>query len=371
MKICLITNNLEMRDGWGSYSRSLVLGLLKNNVEVDVLTAYNQPDVDISNLKVHKVLPKLFVPRFKKLYYLCKNYFKIRKVINNCDLVHVAVEPYSALLFSLIKKKPYYITAHGTYAVHPLTKKYLFRIYKKVYTRAKQIICISKFTQNKLLGKLELKNTCVIPNGVNLSKFTVNNSLKTKSEFQFLGVGVMIARKGYHLVISALGKIKHLLPEFKFKYIILGRVHNKRYHQELLRLIKENDLENQVIFKQNLKEQDLTELYQSSDLFVLIPEQKGESKFEGFGLVYLEAMATHTPVLASTNSAAEEFIKDKENGFLANPDIESVYIKIKEILDTPELLKEVANNGRTTAKEFDWGVIVPRYIEIYESTKTS
>ncbi len=76
MKICLITNNLEMRDGWGSYSRSLALGLLKNNIEVEVLVAYDQSVSDINNLKVHNILPKLFVPRFKKTYWFLKTILK-------------------------------------------------------------------------------------------------------------------------------------------------------------------------------------------------------------------------------------------------------------------------------------------------------
>ncbi|MFH1456753.1 MAG: glycosyltransferase family 4 protein [Patescibacteria group bacterium] len=372
MKICLITNNLKMRDGWGSYSHSLALGLLKDNIEVCVLTAYNQPESNINNLKIYNILPPLFVSRYKKLFYFFKNYFKIKKVINNCDLIHITVEPYSALLYPLIKNKPYVITAHGTYAVHPLTKKYLFRIYKKVYEKAKKIICISQFTQKKLLNKLELKNTCVIPNGVDLSKFIVsNNDLTEKEYFQFFSVGVLIARKGYHLVISALGELKQTLPDFKFKYVILGRIYNQKYYQDLLSIIKENNLEKEVVFKQDLEEQELTALYQSSDLFILLPEQKGETKFEGFGLVYLEAMAVGLPVLASINSATEEFIKDKENGFLVEPDIEKIYLKIKEILDYKNSFKNIIYNGLITVKKFDWDIIIPKYIEIYESAKNS
>ena len=372
MKICLIAKNLEIRDGWGSYARSLVLGLLKNNIEVEVLIAYDQPESDINNLKVQKILPPLFVSRFKKIFYLFKNYFKIKKIINNCDLAHIIVEPYSALLYPLIKNKPYVITAHGTYAIHPLTKKYLFKIYKKIYAKAKKIICISKFTQTKLLNKIKLNNTCVIHNGVDLSKFIVNNNiLKIKKEFQFFSVGVIIARKGYHLVIFALGKFKKFRPDFKFKYIILGRIYNQAYYQDLLKIIKENNLENEVVFKQNIDEAELIKLYKFSDLFILVPEEQGQTKFEGFGLVYLEAMAVGLPVLASINSAAKEFIYDKQNGFLTEPDVEKIYFKINEILSDKELFNKIGNSGQITAKKFDWNIVTQKYIKIYESARAS
>jgi glycosyltransferase involved in cell wall biosynthesis len=349
MKICLITRSLKAHDGWAGYARSLSDGLVKNGLQVEILSEDN-------------LLPPLFISRFKKVYYLFKNYFRIKKVIQNCDLVHVIAEPYAPLLYNLIKIKPYFITAHGTYAVHPLTKKYLFKIYKKVYTHAEKIICVSKFTQQKILNYIKLNNTCVIHNGVNSEKFKVQK-LNNK-QFQILTVGVIIPRKAYHLNIQALGELKKIKHDFK--YVIVGTKCNEEYYKNLLKLIQENSLTENIIFKENLSEDELVELYKQSNLFLLVPEEQGQTKFEGFGLVYLEAMAAGVPVLAARDSAAEEFIQDSVNGFLIDPDSEHIYKKINYIINSPkEYINKIINQAVKTAQKFSWQNVVKEYAKIY------
>jgi len=67
---------------------------------------------------------------------------------------------------------------------------------------------------------------------------------------------------------------------------------------------------------ENVSNQELIKLYYQSDLFLLTPIYVEGSKFEGFGLVYLEANACGKPVIGTYGCGAEDAIKDNYSGFL-------------------------------------------------------
>ena len=72
--------------------------------------------------------------------------------------------------------------------------------------------------------------------------------------------------------------------------------------------------------------ENIKDIYILSDVFVL------SSKYEGLGLVLLEALSSKIPIIATNTSAIPEIIKNNYNGLLFNPgDYKSLSIKLKEI----------------------------------------
>jgi len=366
MKICFLINQLLLKDGWGSYAVNLIENLSKQNIDCLVLSSTQSQQSDFPSIKEYKILPPLFINRWIKIYFLIKNFFKIRKLIQEADIIHVLVEPYSLIATWACQKRPILITLHGTYAVDALNKWYLKWLYGRVYKKAKKIICISQFTKDEVLKKIpDLKNLTVINNGVDYSKFKDYDSFKSRKGKKIISVGALVPRKGYHISILAITEVVKKYPDLK--YYIIGNQKNKEYFNQLKDLVKENHLEKNIIFLENVPEKDLIKYYYQSDLFLLTSIYIEGGKFEGFGLVYLEANACGKPVIGTYGCGAEDAIKDGFNGLLIpQNDIEKTSQAILNILDNPKLAEELSKNGLEQAQKMDWPNIVEKYIKVYK-----
>ena len=367
MKICFLFNKLSSRDGWGSYAVNLIGNLSKQGINCSVLLSVQSQQNELSSIEKHKVLPPLFVNRWIKIYILIKNFFKIRKLIQEADIVHVLAEPYSLIAYWTCHKRPILITLHGTYAVDALNKWYLKGLYSRIYKKAVYLICVSQFTKEEVLKKINsLKNIIVINNGVDYKKFQMYNLFKHLSDNKnIISVGALMPRKGYHVSILAVVEVKKKYSNLK--YYIIGNQKNKEYFDQLKNLIKKNNLEENVIFLENVSEKDLIKFYYQSDLFLLTPIYIEGSKFEGFGLVYLEANACGKPAIGTYDCGAEDAIVDRFNGLLVpQNNIEKTSQAILRILDNSILAEELGQNALKQAQKMNWSNIIKQYIKIYE-----
>ena len=115
--------------------------------------------------------------------------------------------------------------------------------------------------------------------------------------------------KGHTYLVKALRKIADAVPEVRL--VIVGEddpmAHPERgsYRAELESLVRELGLEEQVIFTGFRS--DIPELMAAFDVFAM------PSWDEPFGMVFLEAMAMETPVVAWDSGGAPEVIADGEN----------------------------------------------------------
>lgn len=106
--------------------------------------------------------------------------------------------------------------------------------------------------------------------------------------------------------------------------------------------------------------QDTKQFLADGDVFIL------PSKWEGFGLVKLEAMALSLPIIAFDNSSNPETIIDNETGFLIeNNNIKEMAEKIDFLYNNPEIRVNFGRNSRNLIeKKFDINVIYPEIISL-------
>ena len=151
-------------------------------------------------------------------------------------------------------------------------------------------------------------------------------------------------------------------------YIIVGQGEEWDYAKELKGLLKENGLEKRVLLVSNgVDDNQLLLFYRNAEMFILTPTEENHH-FEGFGIVYLEAAASGLPVIGSLNSGAMSAVRDSYNGLLVpQNDPEKTAGAIIKILENPELKSSFCNNSRGWVKEFSWGKIIKKYIEIYNA----
>lgn len=349
MKIIFITQLSDNKSGWGRYSNDLISTLRSIGNEAVVLDILPNP---------------IFFKRiiFLTPWYIIKSIPYWRE-IKDADRIHCLIEPYAffALVLSLIFRKKYFITAHGSYAVKTLANNLLKPFQKFAYEKAEKVVSISRFTEGRLGEFIKLSNVVVIPNGGPVEIFL--DSIK-KIDNSLISVGALKWRKGHHKTIEAVALLKKEIPNINLT--IVGNQNDKIYAEGLKKRIAELGLSENVKILSNLSEEKLDKIYSESKIFILLP-LSGELDFEGFGLVYLEANAHGLPVVGSLDSGAEEAIKNGQNGFLVDPqDVVSLVNLLKKMLTNKEFYDTLIKGSLMWAKSMTWEKQIKKYLEIYK-----
>jgi phosphatidyl-myo-inositol dimannoside synthase len=141
--------------------------------------------------------------------------------------------------------------------------------------------------------------------------------------------------KGHEVVLQALPSVIAQVPELT--YLIVGEGDDR---PRLEKLADELGLANSVVFTGKVSDAELAAFYRASEVFVLPGRtivDSGEPKGEGFGIVYLEAMAFGLPVIGPDYGAPTEIIRNGLHGFLVDPgDPWAVARALLRLLGDPE-----------------------------------
>jgi glycosyltransferase involved in cell wall biosynthesis len=117
--------------------------------------------------------------------------------------------------------------------------------------------------------------------------------------------------KGYDQIINIIPELKTSFP--KIRYLLAGK-YDKSEIKRIKRLVKKHDCADQVTFLGFIPDEYLSALFSLADVFVM------PSKKEGFGIVFIEAMACGIPVIGGNADGTSDALKNGELGKLINPD---------------------------------------------------
>jgi len=147
--------------------------------------------------------------------------------------------------------------------------------------------------------------------------------------------------KGVHILIKAFSDVLKKNPHAEL--IILG---DGPFKNELIKLTKELQIENNVIFKGIVPHKKVFEYFATS-AFVVVP-----SFFEAFGYVIIEAFAVKTPVIAANSEGPAEIVRHKTDGFLFEPgNVNQLAEYMDILLKNPSLIREMGNNAYKRVQE--------------------
>ena len=132
-----------------------------------------------------------------------------------------------------------------------------------------------------------------------------------------LSVGMLKARKGYHNLIEVMNILVNKENK-KFKLNIVGKSNNKNYDDLLFLKIKEYKLEKFVKIFTEINDNQLNEMYKKSHLFILLSEDQ-KNHFEGFGIVYLEALSFNLPIIVSNQTGAKDLKSVSNKIYFVDP----------------------------------------------------
>lgn len=197
----------------------------------------------------------------------------------------------------------------------------------------------------------EISNKIVIPNFI--SDFPKQYSpLKNKN---VIAVGRYTWQKGFDLLIEAWGSVAAIHPDWTLHIYGLG---DKKSYQKLAR---EKGIEDKVTchsFAENIYER-----YRESSIFVL------SSRYEGFGLVLAEAMATGLPSVAfNCPDGPSDIITNGVDGILVeNGDTRKLAEGLKYLISHEEEREVYGKNARENMKRYNKDTIMQEWINLFET----
>jgi glycosyltransferase involved in cell wall biosynthesis len=220
-----------------------------------------------------------------------------------------------------------------------------------------QIVTYSEFMRNQIATwyGVNPEKIKVIPNGVNLKKFSnCTGKLFLEGDPAILYVGYLSKFKSVDLLICAISKLHSRLPNMKLH--IVG--HGNQTGLELL--AKKKQVEKIVVFHGQADPETVPLYYRSAD-FCVFPSTRDSA-----GLTLLEAMASGAPVIASNRGGTPEIITQHKNGILFEPDDANALPEaILSLSQDPELRKKLSSNAMKTVENYSWEKIGEKYISLY------
>jgi len=192
----------------------------------------------------------------------------------------------------------------------------------------------------------------IIPPGIDIKKFQELSQPEWSDITSILMLGRLTEQKGFDIAVKALAG----LQELDWTCQIVG---NGEEEQELQRQIRTLGLEERITMSQATT--DVGGVYTSADI-VLMP-----SRWEGFGMVALEAMAAGRLLIGSRVGGLPDMIQDKENGVLFEPNNEeSLQKALLWTFDHGDEAKRMARRAKDHVESFDIAHMVEAYTKIYQ-----
>ncbi len=368
MKICLLTDELSCKHGWGRYSIAVIRALLRQGADVRILSPRSLcTETDLLEHPDHHSISSFLWDTRSLLSTTISNWKRVRRLLEGCQVVHCITEPYAPVAAISAGGRPTFITAHGTYSVYPLTKRRDALLLRYAYYRARQVLCVSRFTESRLKERVKRVATGVIPEGVDFERFQAPTDPSIAPQGRYiLSVGPIKPRKGYTVSLDAFIQAKRAMPDLE--YYVVGMIHDDSYHQKLLETARDAGVANSVHFLGQVPDERLIALYRSCALFVLTPLTLG-TQFEGFGLIYLEANCCGKPVVGSYGCGAEEAIVDGETGLLVHQgQPEATAQAMLKLLSDPDTATRMGAAGRERARLMSWDVTATKLLDHYAAS---
>lgn len=228
-------------------------------------------------------------------------------------------------------------------------KERLKHIARPVLPKATMIVVPSDYFKEVVLNEfegVEADKIFVSPSGGLHSRFYVESSCDSVGNTIKLGFVSRIDQgKGWDLFLKAVAGLN--AAGIDCRGVMAGR---GAQSGQMLELIEELGLREKVDYLGAVAQDKLPGVYGSVDLFIFPSIREAES----LGLVGLEAMAAHTPVVASAMAGPAGYVKDGVNGYLFTPgDSNALVACVKRYLSLDaSLRKKMADKAYETALDY-------------------
>ena len=231
----------------------------------------------------------------------------------------------------------------GILTVSEYSKKYILKFF-------------SSYPEDKIFVTPLAANNNFKPLNKNDCKLYVEHTFDVKDPY-ILYIGGFSLRKNVLGLIKAFSKVYKDLNK-PYKLLLGGGL--KDEGEKLFTFVKENNLQDKVIFCGYVEDEILPILYSGCEAFVY------PSLYEGFGLPPLEAMSCKAPVITSNLTSIPEVTGD--NAILINPhNTSELETSLVTLLNDETLKASLSEKGYLRSLEFTWTKTAQNTLAAYKN----
>lgn len=298
----------------------------------------------------HPLMFNIFDKRMEKLYK------EIIKKEGKVDIIHAQSSLWGGISASYIAKKyniPLVITEHSSIKRGKYVRESYYKRIVDSYKSADAIIVVGNGLKNEIEELTNRRDIKVIGNLVDLSLFDIRDIKDNKDEFIFFSLAFLEGEKGFDTLIKSFSR------KFKNKKarLIIGGDGTQR--EWLEGIAKSENIESQVTFVGALSREEVSKYMNKCDAFVLA------SRYETFGVVYIEALASGKPVIGTFNGGAEGIINENV-GILTEIDNVDKLSDAMEYIEKNYKKYNKESLRKYCTQKFSSNVIINKIINVYK-----
>lgn len=316
----------------------------------------------LPNMK-KSILAKFQVPFFliSEMVFLSYLIFKEKP-----QLIHAHWIIPQGLIASLItkfKNIPLVISIHGS-DVFAFQKGIMKKLITRLVSSGILVTVNSSATKAILKNTFQAEKVSKIPMGIDPLVF--NPSKKDQNLKKQLSpngplllyVGRLVEQKGVHFLIDAMADLKNIFPSIKL--VIIG---DGPYRNYLENRVKTSNLDKNVLFLGKITNSKLPAYYASADIFIGPSITLSNGTSEALGVVFLESLASGTPVVSTNIGGISDIIKHQITGIVVKEkSADEIVSAVSDLIQKKELTRTIRQNGlELVDKEFSWNQIAKKF----------
>lgn len=252
------------------------------------------------------------------------------------------------VIHSLLKIKYILVLRGGNL---PVKIKNRVRIINFIFKNSEFIVCPSSFFQNILKNDLNIKNTIIIPNGINLEDYkncdfkNVNNIVFLRAFSKIYDPVTLI--KAFSVVLRTVSSAKLTL---------IGYDEKDGTYEESVEQIKLLGLKDNVVIKPPLSKSEIPKISKKYATFINC------SIIDNTPVSTIEAMAMGMCIIGTNVGGIPYLIKDNFNSLIVNPGKEKELAKaILKVINNNELAQRIGKQARKSSEKFDWKKVTEKW----------
>lgn len=294
-------------------------------------------------------------------YLLIKVYKKAVKACGQPDIIHAQFYSIGAIAAVLKKryKVPFVITEHSSKLNTDLQNisQLDLNLAKSAYQCADKLIAVSHALAANLKNNFQVEAT-VIPNIVDVSQFQYVERTP-KDDFTFISVGNLVKIKGFDQLLEAFAEA--FKADNAVKLSIVG---DGPELENLQNTVTRLNLNGKVSLLRTIGRNRIKSFYQEGDAFVLA------SNSETFGVVFIEAMATGLPVIATSCGGPNDIVTENA-GYLIPVDDRQALVSALQAMRNNAYNFNSLEISRNCIEKYSPETVGRQIIEAYASVSDS
>ena len=236
-----------------------------------------------------------------------------------------------------------------------------------VLNNVEKVIANSQYTKNLAIELGVLKEKIIVINpgvdpvkDINKKSLAKVESLLKIKKPRLITVSRFDKRKNHDKVIMSLRNLKQIYPDIV--YICIGYGDEE---ENIKNLVKELNLESQVMFFKDISDDLKNALIASSNIFVM-PSVIHKKSVEGFGIAYVEAAQYGIPSLGGKDGGAADAIENEKTGLICDGNnLDEIYSSLSSMLNSNKYI-EYGKNAKSNSEKFLWSNLIKEYKKILD-----